>query len=341
MIEKEHDMTAVLEQPTADVITVEEPDGLHRTIASTTTFTTRALPWLKIGPQIDAPVTTAEAAQLGGLDFDIDLQPLSYHVGDRQVNIPSRRAVVRADTEEFFAVVSDEYQPVQYSEAFEFLDEINPLVSSAGTLAGGRKGFMVVQVPDRLQLDLEIDGVSDPHDLYVIVQTSHDLSKAVEIAVMPLRTRCMNMLGLPSLMRDAPQRWSIKHIGNVERKLAEARKTLTRTHKYADTFAAMTRQLSSVWVDDDTIDIVLKMVLPDKPRRVEQISAITHAFHASDFVREGGGRNGWDLVNATSEYFQWGRNTATRTTQSMFTSGINGDTYRAVSRTAQLLLARA
>lgn len=335
-------MTAVLEQPAAivDPLAIEVNDEIHASIGDTT-FTTRTLPWLKIGPQIDAPVTAAEAVRLGGLDFDVDLAPLSYQRGDRRVNIPTRRAVVRSDTEEFFAVVSDEYQPVQYDQAFEFLNEINPLVSSAGALSGGRKGFMVVQVPDRLQLDLEIDGVNDPHDLYVIVQTSHDLSKAVEIAVMPLRTKCMNMLGLPVLARDAQQRWSIKHIGDVQRKLDEARKMLIRTHKYADTFAAMTRQLASVRVDDDTLNIVLKMVLPDRPRRNEQISAISHAFHTSDFVREGGGRNGWDLVNATSEYFQWGRNTSTRTTQSMFTSGINGDTYRAVSRTTKLLLARA
>lgn len=320
--------------------TVLEPPAELRE-SGTTTFTTRDLPWLKIGPQINSAVSSAEAAKLGGLDFEVDLKPLSYQIGDRRVGIPNRRAVVRTDTEQFFAVVSDDYKPVQYGEAFSFLDAINPLVSSAGTLADGRKGFMVVKLPDVDHIDLEIDGVSDPHDLYVIVQTSHDLSKAIEIAVMPLRLKCMNMLGLPSLLRDAPQRWSIKHVGDVQKKMAEAQKTLTRTKKYTDRFAAMARQLSSVRVDTDTINVVLKMVLSDKPRRNEQIFAITHAFHASDTVREGGGRTGWDFLNAVSDYFQWGRNTGTRTTQSMFTSGINGDTYRAVSRTSQLLLARA
>lgn len=320
-------MTTVLE-PTSDTTHV------------TSTFTARDLPWLKIGPQINAPIPAAEAAKLGGLDFEVDLKPLSYQVGDRQINIPKRRAVVRTDTDEFFAVASDDYKPIQYGDAFSFLDTINPLVSSAGTLAGGRKGFMIVQVPDVEKLHIDVDGVEDEHDLYVIVQTSHDLSKAVEVAVMPLRLKCMNMLGLPSFTKDAPQRWSIKHVGDVQKKLAEAQKTLVRTKKYADKFAATTRQLASVQVDADTIDVVLKMVLPDKPRRHEQIAAITGAFRSSEFVRDGSGRNGWDLVNAVSEYFQWGRNTGTRTTESMFTSGINGDTYKAVSRTTQLLLAR-
>lgn len=324
-------MTTVLE-PTSTV-----PGTIH----GNTTFTARDLPWLKIGPQIDAPIPAADAAKLGGLDFEVDLKPLSYQVGDRRINIPNRRAVVRTDTSEFFAVASDDYKPVQYGEAFSFLDTINPLVSSAGTLAGGRKGFMVVQVPDVEKLHLDVDGIQDEHDLYVIVQTSHDLSKAIEVAVMPLRLKCMNMLGLPSLTKDAPQRWSIKHVGDVQKKLSEAQKTLVRTKKYADKFVATSRQLASVRVDADTIDIVLKMVLPDKPRRHEQIAAITGAFNSSEFVRDDGGRNGWDLVNAVSEYFQWGRNTGTRTSQSMFTSGINGDTYRAVSRTSQLLLARA
>lgn len=326
-------MTTVLEPPTA-------LDSSH----VTTTFTARDLPWMQLGPKIDAPIPIAEATKLGGLDFQVDLRPISYtierSVGDVLVNIPNRRAVIRTDTEEFFAVASDDYKPVQYDEAFSFLDAINPVVSSAGTLAGGRKGFMIVKLPDVNHLDLEIDGMVDPHDLYVIVQTSHDLSKAVEVAVMPLRSKCMNMLGLPSFTKDAPQKWSIKHVGDVQKKLAEAQKTLVRTKKYAEKFTARVRQLSSVQVDDEVINVVLKMVLPDKPRRHEQISAIIHAFHDSDFVREDGGRNGWDLVNATSEYFQWGRNLSTRTDQSVFTSGINGDTYRAVSRTAQLLLAR-
>jgi hypothetical protein len=237
--------------------------------------------------------------------------------------------------------VSDDYKPVQYGEAFSFLDSINPLVSSAGTLAGGKKGFMVVQMPDRMTLDVDVAGEVDPHDLYVIVQTSHDLSKAIEVAVMPLRTKCMNMLGLPIMARNAYQRWSIKHVGDVRKKLDEAQKALTRTWQYADTFVATARQLSSVAIDHDSLNVVLKMVLPDRPRRNEQISAITHAFDTSEFVSQNGGSNGWHALNAVSEYFQWGRNTGTRTVESMFTSGINGDTYRAVSRTSQLLLARA
>lgn len=342
MIDQEDEVTQFVDD--ADVIAeVEVPvEDVVSAAQGNTTFTTRDLPWMKLGPQIDAPIPVKEAIRLGGLDFEVELMPLKYHNGVTDVIIPNRRAVVRKDPEMFFATASDDYQPVQYAEAFSFLDEINPLVSSAGTLADGKKGFMVVQVPGAAHLDLEIGGVSDPHDMYVIVQTSHDLSKAIEIAVMPLRLKCMNMLALRSLTKDAPQRWSIKHVGDVKGKMHEAQRMVTRATAYADVFAKTARQVSSVRVDNSVINVVLKMVLPDKPRRDEQISAITSAFNTSEFVTDGGvgGSNGWDLLNAVSEYFQWGRNTSTRTAQSMFTSGINGDTYRAISRTTQLLLAR-
>lgn len=325
-----------------DADEVETPDEeIAREPRGNTTFTTRDLPWMKLGPRIDAAVPMEKATKLGGLNFDVELKPLVYRNGDQLVEIPSRRAVIRTDPETFFAVASDDYQPVQFSEAFSFLDEINPLVSSAGALSGGKKGFMVVQVPGLEKLDLEVDGEQDPHDMYVIVQTSHDLSKAIEIAVMPLRLKCMNMLGLPSLTRDATQRWSIKHVGDVKKKMHEAQRMVVRTTAYVDVFAKTARQVASVRMDDEKINVVLKMVLPDKPRRDEQITAIRHAFHTSEFVSNNGGQNGWDLVNAVSEYFQWGRNSSTRTPQSMFTSGINGDTFRALSRTTQLLLARA
>lgn len=306
-----------------------------------TTFTTRDLPWMQLGPRIDAAVPMEEAVKLGGLDFTVDLMPMSYSVGAQSFAIPSRRAVVRTDTNQFFAVASDDYQPVQYEEAFSFLNEIKPVVSSAGTLSHGKKGFMVVQVPNHESLDIEVNGEPDPHDLYVIVQTSHDLSKAIEIAVMPLRRKCMNMLGTRSLTKDAPQRWSIKHVGDVKKKMHEAQRMVIRATAYADVFAKTARQLASLPMNNESIDIVLKMVLPDKPRRHEQITAIKHAFNTSEFIADDGGSNGWHLLNAVSEYFQWGRSSATRTQQSMFTSGINGDTYRAISRTSQLLLARA
>lgn len=309
----------------------------------TSSFTTRHAPWARVGTEIHASdVNAATAARLGGIDFDVELRPLAYRVTDATghdswCDAPSRRAVVRADTDELFGVVSSErYQLVQYRDAFTFMDGINPRYVAAGALNGGRQGFMVAQLPELTSLDPAPDGNSDPHDLFVVLRTSHDCTKAVEIAILPLRTRCMNQLGLPSLTRDAPQRWSIKHVGNVQGKLGQAQTVLARAERYADAFTTRVQQLASVPVDGERLRLTLRRVLPDRPRRDEQIRAIESAFTSSPHVGFAG--TGWGAVNAVSEYFEWQRDSGVRTDQSRFTSGLAGATQTYVNRTAQLLI---
>lgn len=306
-------------------------------------FTSRQAPWLKLGPQIDGDVDAAEAAKLGGLDFEVEFRAASFSSvsakGNKtSVTVPTRKALVRTDTEAFIDFVSLDYQVLQYSEAFNFMDEINPRYVSAGSMSHGKQGFIVAQLPDISAINVEINGEVDPHDFFVIVRTSHDRSKAIEVSLMPLRGRCMNQLALNSFSAGAPQRWSIKHIGDVAGKLEEAQKVLTRAPKYAEIYAAKARQLGSVTVTEEDSRSILKKVLPAKAKRDEQVDAILTAAKSNEHVGFVG--TGWGLMNAVSEYFDWGRNAGTRTAQSQFTSGLTGDTAKYVNRTAQLLLNR-
>lgn len=328
-------MTATLETTTE----IAQIDAEYTNKTGDKSFSARQLPWMKVGTVIDNPkVTAAEAAKMGGIDFDVELRGISYRSGKTTKTVPNRKAVVRADTDDFFSVVSTGYKVVQYREAFEFMDGISPSFVSAGSFGNGKQGFMVVQLDGLEHMNVEVNGVSDPHDLYVVLRTSHDLSKAIEVSLMPLRGLCMNQLGLRSFSKGAKQRWSIKHVGDTAKKLAAAQDTLKNTKAYAEIYAGMAKQLGSVSVSADDFDTVLKRILPDRPMRDSQILAIQSAFAESPVVGFGG--TGWGAMNAVSEYFQWQRGEGTRTPASLFTSGLSGDTNKYVNRTAQLLLAR-
>jgi phage/plasmid-like protein (TIGR03299 family) len=336
-------MTATLEAPVTTA--VEAPIQTAPESASKS-FTSRQAPWLKLGPQIDGDVNAAEAAKLGGLDFTVELRSARFDAlnenGSRtNVTVPQRKAIVRTDrfgVSSFIDFVSKDYEVVQYADAFTFMDDINPRYVAAGSMSDGKQGFIVAQLPDVSQIPLEINGVLDPHDYYVILRTSHDRSKAMEISLMPLRGLCMNQLALNSMTQSAPQRWSIKHIGNVQDKMVEAQRVLKVAPKYAEIFAAKARQLGSVSVTDEDSRSILKRVLPDKVKRDETIDAIMSTYHNDPTVGFVG--TGWGLANAVSTYYDWGRNDGTRTDQSKFTSGLTGDTAKFFNRTAQLLLNR-
>lgn len=316
----------------------------------TSSFSSRYLPWTKIGTVIDdESVDAATAAQLGGIDFEIELEPAGFYrrksdddnndVGE-WVETGSRRAVVRKDTGEWFSFVSCDYRPVQYVEAFDFLDRINPYYVAAGAMNHGRQGFMIVQLPEHKRSELEVNGVADPHDVYVVVQTSHDLSKGIKVSVMMLRNKCMNMLTLPAFGSGAIQNWSIPHVGDPHAKLLQAEQTLTRTTAYQETFERTIAQYASVDVSPDDLRQIVHRVLPKRLKTIDQqADQIIYRFQHSETV--GVGLNGWGAINAVSDYMQWGRSTATRTAQSEFTSALEGDTAKYVNRVAQLVMARA
>jgi hypothetical protein len=200
---------------------------------------------------------------------------------------------------------------------------------------------MVVQLPEHLRSDIVVNGEEDPHDLYVVLQTSHDLSKGIKIAVTTLRNRCMNMLALPSFVRGVQQSWSIRHVGDPHAKLQQAQETLANAAAYQKVFEDTVQQLSSVRITSDDLRDIARRVLPDRlKRREEQVIGIVDRFEtAADTV--GFPETGWGALNAVSEYYQWGRNTASRTPQSEFTSPLEGDTAKYINRTLQLVMARA
>lgn len=320
----------------------------------TSSFSSRYLPWTKIGTVIDdESVDTATAARLGGIDFEVELQNAGYwqpqldENGNPDVNgagewveTPTRRAVVRKDTYEWYSFVSTDYRVVQYAEAFDFINLVNPNIVAAGALSGGRQGFMIVQLPDVDARTIEVNGEADPHEMYVVLQTSHDLSKGIHVAVMMLRGKCMNMLTLPALGASVQQHWSIPHIGDPQAKLQRARETLTASTEYQQVFERMVQQLTSVHVEPDDLRDMVRRAFPKRLKTIDQqADQIVDRFVHSETV--GVGMNGWGAVNAVSDYMQWGRSTATRTAQSEFTSALEGDTAKYVNRIAQLCMARA
>lgn len=304
-----------------------------------TLVSTREVPWMKLGKLADTPMTAAEAAVAGGLNFTVEKRPLWFgDTDDTQTAQPSNRlhdrvAVVRTDTNEWLGVMSKTYPLLQYGEAFDFMDTVGTPYVAAGALKGGRQGFMVVEVP---VMPFTFLTKIDEHKMYIVMRTSHDGSRAIEVMVMPLRMRCMNQLTLQSFSANVPHRWSIKHTSTMAVKLKDAQNSLERVTTYTDKFVENAERLIKVKITDSVAQATLEQVLPDRPRRVEQIERIITAWHESETV--GFDFTGWGLVNAVSEYFDWGR--AGGSPESRFVGALQGQTTNAINRVAGRLLSR-
>jgi len=321
-------------------------------------FTDRKVPWMKLGEITNGAVTSKEAAEKGGLNFTVSLHDVYFTcdkttvvtgVGDEsaietgEVNdtspeclrkMTNRKIVVRDDTLEPLAVVSAGYPVLQYHEAFNFMDTVNTQYVAAGSLKGGKQGFMVVRAPDDMQINV-LDG-GDPHDMYMVLRTSHDLTRAVEVTAMPLRGKCMNQLTLSSFATNVKHRWSIKHTSTMQAKLAEAQSSIKQIGAYAQRFNELAQRLSQVKINDEKAKyILLSHVLPKGASKREDVATtIIEKWHNAPTVGWSG--TGWGLVNAVSEYYDWGRSGGSP--ESRFLAALEGQTHKAINKTALMLL---
>ena len=301
---------------------------------------TRTAPWFKLG-KIAETLSAEEALTQGGLDFTVSARDLAFapegaHDGSTWTEATHRKMIVRDDTGDPFDVVSSDYPVWQYRESFTLVEELEPTFVAAGTLKSGRQGFMVCTLPGLKELNLLEN--SDPHDLYVVVRASHDRTRKVEISMMPLRGKCMNQLTLASFSKDAPQRWTIGHTPNMAQKLADVKRSLDKTAAYARELAGIAQRLEDIRVTHEAAVPILEKVLKATPTRPAKITSILEAWDVQ--ATNGHPETGWGLVNAVSEYYDWQR--AGGTPESRFTAVLDGfgQTYKAINRTAALLLSR-
>jgi phage/plasmid-like protein (TIGR03299 family) len=309
-----------------DETTTEAPAGA---------FSVRTVPWMKLGTVIDAPVPVAEAAQRSGLDFEVDRRPIQFHDGKQWHKFPGRVALVRADDRTPLSIVSDTYETLQYREAFDFIDAVEPHIVAAGPLRGGRQAFMVAHFQDH-RVDLLGD---DGHELYLVLRTSHDLTRATEASIMPLRGRCMNQLGLNAFAVGARMRWSVPHVKGARAKLIEAQKAILNLKAATAGLANFADRMAKIDLELDAARELVTSVLPDRPRREDTVDTIINLWENSPTVGYTG--TGWGLLNAVSEYFDHARTGGNVTDVSRFTGALQGAGHRALNRTAALLLRRA
>jgi phage/plasmid-like protein (TIGR03299 family) len=147
---------------------------------------------------------------------------------------------VRQDTREVLGIVGERYRIVQNDEAFAFVDQLlgsDIHFETAGSLHGGRRVWVLATLPDHV----EVGG--DPVRPYVLLMNSHDGSTAVVAATTPIRVVCQNTLNWG--LRDARQKFSIRHTEAVTQRVHEARRVLDLSINYYDQFKRLGDQLAS------------------------------------------------------------------------------------------------
>lgn len=215
----------------------------------------REKPWHGLGTQVEEAPTSADALRLAGLDWTVQRKPIQV-CGGRKVD--NFFANVRSSDGAVLGVVSDRYQVVQNAEAFAFTDALiggegQVHYETAGSLMGGRKIWLLAKLPDT-----EI--VGDKTEPYLCFSNTHDGSGAIRVCMTPIRVVCNNTLNIA--LNGAKRAWSVRHTGDIQAKLQEARMCLDMANKYMDKLAVYADQMANKTVTDEQIAKILDEMFP-------------------------------------------------------------------------------
>ena len=266
-----------------------------------TMFTTRQTAWNGLGTKIEKAVTSEEALEQSGLDWNVIQQPIYTEQGQLIKNF---KANIRDSDNEFLGIVGDRYQVIQNSTAFEFTDVLmgeGVRFENAGSLQNGRRCFILAKLPDRYVIN------GERIDPYLCFCNSHDGSLALTIFMTPIRIICMNQFNLA--LRKASRSWSSKHIGNMQDKLHEAFKTLNLAHDYMTELGKEIDVLNKIKISDSKVYSYINdlVPIPDnatdlQKKNIKQLhdDMITRYYEAPDLKILD--KNAFRFINAISDH---------------------------------------
>jgi hypothetical protein len=108
---------------------------------------------------------------------------------------------------------------------------------------------------------VEIGGVEEElTETYLLATTSHDGTSACRVMATKVRVVCNNTLEIA--LRGVNNVYSIKHLGYVETRVAEARESLGLTLKWDKSITEALNMMADVRCDEDTFTVLQEQLWP-------------------------------------------------------------------------------
>ena len=151
-------------------------------------------PWHGLGYKVPADLTPAQMLEAAGLDWTVEKFPAYANYGDGPVAV-GRSALVRTSDLKMLDVVSDDWNPIQNQEAFEFFNEFiaagDMEMHTAGSLRDGQIVWGLAKVRDSFELFK-----GDQVDSYLLFSNFHRYGFSTDVRFTPIRVVCNNTLTL-------------------------------------------------------------------------------------------------------------------------------------------------
>lgn len=253
-----------------------------------------------MGENVSDAKTSKEVINLAGLNWTVSSQPVYLNSG---VEIPNTYANVRDSDNSVLGVVSERYKIVQNSEAFEFVDELlgqGVTYETAGSLRGGKRTWVLAKMESFNVLD-------DKVMPYLVFSNTFDKTGAMKVASVPIRVVCENTLSLA--LKRAERTFTIRHTGDINGKIEEARKVLNIANTYNTELQTSAEKLVDIKLSEGDVADIVTLLLPYKNVESNRQTVNTNLLRETlrniyekkeDIAKFKG--TAWGMVNAVADF---------------------------------------
>ena len=215
------------------------------------------VPWHGLGTKVPADLSPAQMLDKAGLNWTVEKTPAFANIGGKDVSV-GWSALTRSSDNSILSVVSNDWNPVQNSEAFEFFDEYCRVgdmeMHTAGSLKDGQIVWGLAKVKDSFDLFK-----GDQVDSYLLFTNPHKFGQCIDVRFTPIRVVCNNTLTL-SLSQKSDR--VVKKNHRTEFNAAEVKQTLGIATEKLAKYKEMAAFLGSKRYTEETAKQYFNTVFP-------------------------------------------------------------------------------
>ena len=295
--------------------------------------------WHGLGTVFEEEVSTKKMLELAHLDnWNVRLEDVEVPKGF--ASDKSYSFVVRdnpfEDKKDILGVVGERYVPLQNEDLFDFGDLMldgGGRWETAGSIKGGRQVFGSLALERETILDPS--GVSDKVNTYLLINTSHDGSVAIQASITPVRVVCANTLNLALGQRgrhgSIKQSFKIRHTATASGKVQQAREALGLANAYMDKFDEMANAMIQKEITKAKFDELIMLAYPKPEKDAKgavkkwetKIDTLQAIYQSATTNMIAG--TAWGAFNALTERLDWHRTGRGGNTESILASASGFD----------------
>lgn len=250
-------------------------------------YSLKEVAWHGLGQIVAEAKTPEEVIRLANLDYEVALAPMyanfipkgtdyvittdngficqkidpfTKHVTEeitipkKGVKVPDIFATYRTDNWEVLGTVGSRYEPVQNTEAIDFIYNVcknsqvvkpeDVIIETAGVLGKGERIFVTAKLPDYKMCD-------DDMEKYILFTTSHDGSGSIQACFTDVRVVCNNTLN--AALQNCSNMQRFKHTKNVQNAMERGAALMMQALHYSTEAQAIFTEADKKIVNDTMI----------------------------------------------------------------------------------------